>query len=895
MPFINALPVPAFAVDAQGKVTAWNAAMTELTGRQATQALGKKAWSSLLAKRGSTPIDDALSNGEEVDVSFRITHGVSGEAIDARFQAKPLLDPEDEEPRGAVAVVSPASAGANLSRAALEASPRAELILDRELVITYANPAAKRLLEEHASALRASRPRLSVEQLVGSSVDVLLEDPARDRRGLADPASPPRRLNLSAGGASLELLVSALRDDAGAPIGTLIELSDATAARDRERESAAHQQVRSALDKTQAIIEFSLDGTITHANALFLEAVGYTLDEVRGKHHRIFMLPADAHKPEYRAFWEALARGEPQSGVFRRVTKEGDEIWLQASYNPIFDADGKPFKVVKFATDITRERLRNADFQGQMQAVSKAQAVIEFELDGTIITANDNFLAALGYRLDEIQGRPHRSFVDTVQAQSAEYRGFWEALRRGEYQTGVFRRIGKGGKEVWIQASYNPIFDLDGKPFKVVKYATDVTAQTLKQRQDERDAAEYAEEVGRVIRACKEGHLDQRGNVAQLSALHAPMMAGINEVIDALVRPVQEASTVLAALAQQDLTARVVGDYQGDHAIIKENLNATGESLERALGQVLEATSQLKSASSQISSGSQSLAQATNEQASALEEVSSTVEELSAMTDQNAANATQAKKLSDGAKGSANQGKAAMDQLSGAIERIKGSSDQTAKIVKTIDEIAFQTNLLALNAAVEAARAGDAGKGFAVVAEEVRSLAQRSAQAAKNTAELIEGSVKNAETGVRLGDEVARQLSEIVTGSEKVNDIVAEIASASAEQAKGISQINQALANVNQITQSNAANSEQSAAAAEQLSAQAEQLASLVEQFRIGETTAAVIAAHQPAAPPPRSRGTPPAPTVRSARHAPPATASARNPRPASRVIPLTEEDLEKF
>ena len=895
MLFINALPVAAFAVDAQGKVTAWNAVMTELTGRDASAALGKKAWSSLLAKRGATPIDDALSSGETVDVSFRITHGASGGPIDVRFQANPLIEPGDEEPRGAVAVVTPASAGVSLARAALDASPQAVLTLDRELVITYANPAAQRLLEEHASALRASRPRLSVERLVGSSVDVLLEEPARERRGLGDPASPPRRLSLSAGAAALELVVSALRDEAGAPIGALIELTDATAARRRERESAAHQQVRAALDKTQAIIEFSLDGTISHANALFLQAVGYTLDEVRGKHHRIFMLPAEAHKAEYRAFWEALARGEPQSGAFRRVTKDGQEIWLQASYNPIFDADGKPFKVVKFATDITRERLRNADFQGQMQAVSKAQAVIEFELDGTIITANENFLAALGYRLDEIQGRPHRLFVDTAQAQGAEYRDFWEALRRGEYQTGVYRRIGKGGKEVWIQASYNPIFDLDGKPFKVVKYATDVTEQTLKRRQDERDAGEYAEEVSRLIRSCKEGHLDQRGNVARLSALHAPMMAGINEVIDALVRPVQEASTVLSALSQQDLTARVVGDYQGDHAIIKENLNATAESLERALGQVLEATSQLRSASSQISSGSQSLAQATNEQASALEEVSSTVEQLSAMTEQNAVNANQAKQLSDGAKGSANQGKAAMDQLSGAIERIKGSSDQTAKIVKTIDEIAFQTNLLALNAAVEAARAGDAGKGFAVVAEEVRSLAQRSAQAAKNTAELIEGSVKNAEAGVRLGEEVARQLSEIVTGSGKVNDIVADIASASAEQAKGISQINQALASVNQITQSNAANAEQSAAAAEELSAQAEQLASLVEQFRIGESAAVPAAAHQPAAPSPRARAAAPAPTARAVRHAPHAAPNGKQARPANRVIPLTEEDLEKF
>src|SRR5690606_549888 len=217
--------------------------------------------------------------------------------------------------------------------------------------------------------------------------------------------------------------------------------------------------------------------------------------------------------------------------------------------------------------------------------------------------------------------------------------------------------------------------------------------------------------------------------------------------------------------------------------------------------------------------------------------------------------------------------------------KIKGSADQTAKIVKTIDEIAFQTNLLALNAAVEAARAGDAGKGFAVVAEEVRSLAQRSAEAAKSTAELIEGSVKNAEAGVRLSDEVARQLGDIVAGAEKVSDIVAEIAAASAEQAKGIGQINGAISQINQITQQNAANSEQSAAAAEELSAQAGQLADMVGHFRISGQEAAGAAPGRPALQSAFGRAAAPRP-------APPANGAAR---PASKVIPLTEDELRDF
>jgi methyl-accepting chemotaxis protein len=250
---------------------------------------------------------------------------------------------------------------------------------------------------------------------------------------------------------------------------------------------------------------------------------------------------------------------------------------------------------------------------------------------------------------------------------------------------------------------------------------------------------------------------------------------------------------------------------------------------------VQRAVQQFRAASEQISSGSQSLATATNEQASSLEEVSSTVEQLSSMTDQNATNSSEAKGLADRARDTAVKGKQSMERLAAAIHRIKESADQTAKIVKTIDEIAFQTNLLALNAAVEAARAGDAGKGFAVVAEEVRSLAQRSADAAKNTAGLIEGSVKNAESGVNLSQEVSVQLDQIVDGSTKVNDIVSEIAVASSEQAKGIGQINQAITQVNHVTQQNAANSEQSASAAEQLSAQAQELGQMVSHFRLGD------------------------------------------------------------
>jgi methyl-accepting chemotaxis protein len=232
-----------------------------------------------------------------------------------------------------------------------------------------------------------------------------------------------------------------------------------------------------ALNRSQAVIEFELDGTVIIANENFLGALGYTLLEIQGKHHRMLVEPEFAASTEYVQFWDKLRRGEYQAAQFKRIGKGGREVWIEASYNPILDANGKPFKVVKFATDITQRKAREADLQGQVNAINKSQAVIEFELDGTIITANENFLAALGYNLPEIQGKHHRMFVEPAFATTSDYAQFWEKLRRGEYQAAQFKRIAKGGREVWIEASYNPILDASGRPYKIVKFATNITAQ----------------------------------------------------------------------------------------------------------------------------------------------------------------------------------------------------------------------------------------------------------------------------------------------------------------------------------------------------------------------------------------------------------------------------------
>ena len=348
--------------------------------------------------------------------------------------------------------------------------------------------------------------------------------------------------------------------------------------------------------------------------------------------------------------------------------------------------------------------------------------------------------------------------------------------------------------------------------------------------------SELLTETDKLVKAALNGELGTRANAGLFVGGWNQLVAGVNSTLEAVIVPINEAQAVLEKVAARDMTARVKGDYKGDLGKIKDAINSAVDNLDEALTQVAEATEQVSSGSQQISSGAQSLAQGANDQASSLEEVSSSLEEMASMTKQNADNANQAKTLAGEADNNATVGTEAMGRMSDSINKIKESSDKTAKIVKTIDEIAMQTNLLALNAAVEAARAGEAGRGFAVVAEEVRNLAQRSAEAAKNTADMISESVKNADNGVNIATEVSKSFGLIATSAKKVNDLIAEIAAASQEQSQGIDQVNTAVAQMDKVTQQNAANSEESASAAEEMSSQAEELQSMIAQFALTQS-----------------------------------------------------------
>jgi methyl-accepting chemotaxis protein len=295
-----------------------------------------------------------------------------------------------------------------------------------------------------------------------------------------------------------------------------------------------------AIDRSQAVIEFELDGKIVTANQNFLDVLGYRLDEIQGKHHSMFVDPKEAGSPDYRKFWDELRAGKFQVAEYKRIGKGGKEVWIQASYNPLLDRRGRPYRVVKFATDITEQKLQNADRAGQIQAIHKAQAVIEFDLTGKIIDANENFLNALGYRIEEIVGNHHSMFVAEEDRRAQAYRDFWAALARGEFQAAQYRRIGKGGREVWIQASYNPILDMNGRPFKVVKFATDITAQIEEQRRRadaqrtiDSDLTGIAESVNSVTHEATEAaaaSTQTSGNVQAVAAGAEELAASVSEI-----------------------------------------------------------------------------------------------------------------------------------------------------------------------------------------------------------------------------------------------------------------------------------------------------------------------------------------------------------------------------
>jgi methyl-accepting chemotaxis protein len=533
--------------------------------------------------------------------------------------------------------------------------------------------------------------------------------------------------------------------------------------RQSKTETARALAQSAAIDRSQAVIEFKLDGTIVTANQNFLNALGYTLAEIAGKHHRIFVDPAEQAKPTYAAFWAALNRGEYQAAEYKRIRKDGQEIWIQASYNPILGADGKPVSVIKLATDITARKKQSIEDAGKMVAIGRAQAVIEFEMDGTIIDANQNFLDALGYTLAEIAGKHHSMFVEPAQRDSAEYRNFWDGLRRGQFQTAEYKRIGKGGKQVWILATYNPILDEAGKPLKVVKFATDVTRQKLAAA-DSNGQIEAIRKSQAVIEFNMDGtiisanpkFLDVMGyTAADIQGKHHRMF----------VDPVEQAKPEYAAF----WAALNRGEYQaGEYRRIGKAGKAVW--IQASYNPILDLNGKpFKIVKYATDVSAQAMIRMKAERARGfIESVAAGSEEMT----------TSIREISQTMVKSKDTAASAVQQVESAdtqAQKLTNAAQAMSGIVELISNITSQINLLALNATIESARAGEAGRGFAVVASEVKNLANQATQATDRIASEIE-----ALNGISA--EVAASLGAIKVAIASVSEFVTTTAAAVEEQ-----------------------------------------------------------------------------------------------------------------
>jgi len=555
------------------------------------------------------------------------------------------------------------------------------------------------------------------------------------------------------------------------------------------------ESILDALDRSQAVISFDMDGNILDANDNFLEVMGYNLAEIKGRHHNIFVEESDKQSPEYKQFWQSLRSGEYQAARYKRIGKGGTAVWLRATYNPVLGPNGKPFKVIKYAADITEQVLQNADYVGQIEAISKAQAVISFDMDGNITDANDNFLVTMGYSLDEVKGKHHRMFVDEEYERSADYKQFWESLRAGEYQAARYKRIGKGGKVAWLRASYNPIMDPDGKPFKVIKYASDVTEIALQ-------TADYIGQIEAISKAQAVISFDLDGNVTDANDNFLEVLGyTLDEVKDKHHGMFVERDYQQSPEYQQFWKSLRAGEYQAaqykrigkggkeiwlqasynpildpggkpfkvvkyatditDRVTARMETERVGKLVDENLDKILHAIGDANRQSTTASDAS-------NETLETVQAVAAATEEFQIASNE----------IARSMEASRTEVEKAMSETANAdhsTQQLSNAAMEMNKIVEVIQEIASQINLLALNATIESARAGEAGKGFAVVASEVKALANQVADA---TAQ-INTEITNMQT---ISTDVVNRLSGIKGAVEMVESSVTTVASAVEEQ-----------------------------------------------------------------------------------------------------------------
>ncbi len=558
------------------------------------------------------------------------------------------------------------------------------------------------------------------------------------------------------------------------------------------KNSVASEQaaILAAISRARLVIHFSLDGTILTANENFLTMMGYTLGELQGKHQSMLVDPDFKNSPAYRELWASLNRGELVSNQFKFIHKDKRELWIHANFNPILDLNGKPFKVATFATDVTVEKLRNSEFESALAAINRSQAVIEFSLEGTILTANENFLRTMGFTLAEVQGKHHGMFIEPAVRNSDEYREFWAKLNRGEFVSGQFKRIGKDHREVWLQASYTPMYDLNGKVYKVVKFAIDLSEQEAK----------------------------------------------VNSLLSVVAAAAKGDLTVPITLTGDDAVGRMAAGLHRLLSDLRESITSIGQT---AMG-MASSSEELSAISQQLTASSVDAEHQAQSAASGSEEVSANVSIVAASSEEMLASIREISKSATEAARVAKNAVIMADDTNATISRLGVSSAEIGKVIKVITSIAQQTNLLALNATIEAARAGEAGKGFAVVANEVKELAKETARATEEISQKIDAIQTDTKAAVKAIGEVSGIINQ-------VNDISGTIASAVEEQtattneigrnvsdaARGTSEIARNISLVAEATLQTTSGAKDTQTAAQALTEMASQLHLLVNRFKI--------------------------------------------------------------
>ncbi len=565
--------------------------------------------------------------------------------------------------------------------------------------------------------------------------------------------------------------------------------------RDQQSINLIQSSVLEALNRSMAVIHFDPNGSVIECNDNFSKLLGYRCNQLKGKHHSLFVDPSLANSQDYREFWRHLLSGQYHSGRYPRITAQGAKVWLQASYNPILDKNGQVTRIIKIASDITQQVATEHENQAQIQAIHRSMAVIEFTPDGTILSANDNFLNTVGYTLDEVKGKHHSLFVEPAYAQSVEYHQFWQQLAAGKILQDSFCRVHKNGKLIWLEASYNPIFNEDGQVYKVVKYAADTTVK-------------------------------ERDNIV------------ISEMM-------LKSKDMLKTFAEGNLTARIQYDnplvaLSSYRDTIKEcmtSINAFGDNVRHIIHQATDVAQQVTENTLRVAENTSGLNQRTQETAASLEETAAFVEQMTASVKTNAQASSEVVEL---AASVLNASQVGLDVSQQAVESMKGvetSSNEIAAIIQLIDSIAFQTNLLALNAAVEAARAGEQGRGFAVVAGEVRSLAQKSAEASKQIKTIIESSQERVKDSFKRVSQTGEALHEISRFAQEVSRLTQGVAHASKEQSAGIHELNSAVGRIDSMTQHNAKQVEETAEIVNELNNEAQRLLELMSYFNTDDDT----------------------------------------------------------